>query len=363
MKLECQTALLRNAVQLLQPVCPLRTTMPILSNLLVKAESGQIELTATDLDLSVQTKIPADVVEEGTTTIPVRFFLDALRKMTSDTIEISVDEANVSTIRSGNRVKCSLRGMDPESFANISEVESDISFELPIKDLATMLKYTSYAVSRDESKSMLNGVCFNFGDNLDVVATDGKRLAKYVYVGVKQEKAMQIIVPTKSISVIQQILSTEGTAEIKYNSNMMQISTLNSILVTRLVDEHYPNYNQVIPKSCQATLNINRLAFLNAVNLATVVTEKSKQAVIRLNFDNNLLSINANTAEIGEVNDVLEVKYDSEQVVLALNPAYLTDICQNLESEEITIEITGSGSPLVIRSGDNFLCIIMPMRV
>ena len=363
MKIECQTALLRNAVQLLQPVCPLRTTMPILSNLLVKAASGQIELVATDLDLTVKTKIPADIVEEGETTIPVRFFLDALRKMNSDTIEISVDEANVSTIRSGNKVKCSLRGMDPSSFANFPVVETDVSIELPTKDLSTMLKYTSYAVSKDESKSMLNGVCFNFSDDLDVVATDGKRLAKYVYVGVKQEKAMQVIVPTKSISVIQQILNTEGTAEIKYTANLMQINTLNSVLVTRLVDEHYPNYNQVIPKSCQAAIEVNRSAFLNAIGLATVVTEKSKQAVVRLKFEKNQLAVSANTAEIGEVNDVLEIKYDGEQVDLALNPTYLTDVCQSVDSEEITIEISGSGSPLVIRSGENFLCIIMPMRV
>jgi len=363
MKIECQTALLRNAVQLLQPVCPLRTTMPILSNLLVKAGAGQIELVATDLDLTVKTKIPAEVVEEGETTIPVRFFLDALRKMNSDTIEISVDEANVSTIRSGNKVKCSLRGMDPSTFANFPVVDTDVSLELPTKDLSTMIKYTSYAVSRDESKAMLNGVCFNFNDDLDVVATDGKRLAKYVFLGVKQEKAVQTIVPSKSISVIQQILNTEGTAEIKYTENLMQINTLNSVLVTRLIDDHYPNYNQVIPKSCLATIEINRIAFLNAISLATVVTEKSKQAVVRLNFDKNQLSINANTAEIGEVNDVLEIKYDGEQVNMALNPTYLTDVCQSVESDDIIIEITDSGRPLVIRSGENFLCIIMPMRV
>ncbi len=363
MKIECQTALLRNAVQLLQSVCPLRTTMPVLSNLLVKATAGQIELVATDLELSVKTKIQADVADEGETTIPARFLLDALRRMNSDTIEISVDEANVSTIRSGARVKCSLRGMNPEDFPKFPEMEADASIELPTKDLAAMLKYTSYAVSKDESKNMLNGVCFNFNDDLDVVATDGKRLAKYTYLGIKQENAMQVIVPTKSISIIQQILNTDGTAEIKYSQNLMQISTLNSVLVTRLIDEHYPNYNQVIPKSCQATVEISRAAFLNAVNLATVVTEKSKQAVVRLSFADNQLAISANTAEIGEVNDVLEVKYDGDQVDLALNPTYLTDVCQSVESDDIIIEITGSGSPLVIRSGENFLCIIMPMRV
>jgi len=363
MKLECQTVLIRNAVQLLQSVCPLKTTMPILSNLLVKATAGQIEFVATDLELSVKTKIPADVAEEGETTIPARFFLDALRRMSSDTIELTVDEANVSTIRSGARVKCSLRGMNPEDFPKFPEISADSSVELQAKELNTMLKYTSYAVSKDESKNMLNGVCFNFSDDLDVVATDGKRLAKYTYLGIKKENAMQIIVPTKSISIIQQLLNTDGTTEIKYSQNLVQINTLNSVLVTRLIDEHYPNYNQVIPKSCQAAVDVNRLAFLNAVNLATVVTEKSKQAVVRLTFADNQLAVSANTAEIGEVNDVLEVKYDGDQIDLAVNPTFLTDVCQNIDSEDIVVEITGSGSPLVIRSGENFLCIIMPMRI
>ena len=363
MKIECQTNLLRNAVQLLQPVCPLRTTMPILSNLLIRAKAGQIELCATDLDLSVKTEIPADVAEEGETTIPVRFFLDALRRMSTETIELSVDEANVSTILSGNKVKCSLRGMDPETFAKFPEIESSDSIELPTKDLANMLRYTSYAVSKDESKFMLNGVCFSFGDQFDVVATDGKRLAKYAMPGVKRENAIQIIIPSKSIAIMQQMLSTEGTVELQYTSSQLKLKTLSSELVTRLVDEHYPNYNQVIPKSCQASINVDRRKFLNAVNLASVVTEKSKQAVVRLSFSENQLSINANTAEIGEVNDTLEVKYEGDSVDLAVNPAYLTDVCQSIESEEIIIEITGNSSPLVIRSGENFLCIIMPLRV
>ena len=226
-----------------------------------------------------------------------------------------------------------------------------------------MLRYTSYAVSKDESKFMLNGVCFSFGDEFDVVATDGKRLAKYAMPGIKRENAIQIIIPSKSIAIMQQMLSTEGTVELQYTSSQLKLKTLSSELVTRLVDEHYPNYNQVIPKSCQASINVDRRKFLNAVNLASVVTEKSKQAVVRLSFSENQLSINANTAEIGEVNDTLEVKYDGDSVDLAVNPAYLTDVCQSIESEEIIIEITGNSSPLVIRSGENFLCIIMPLRV
>jgi len=363
MKLECKTATLRDAVQLLQPVCPLRTTLPILSNILVQAEAGKIELTGTDLDVTMRTDVPADVATEGKTTIPVRFLLDALRRMDTETIELSVDEGNVSTLRAGDKVKCSLRGMTPGDFPNFPAIESEDSVELPAKDLATMLRYTSYAVSRDESKYVLNGVCFSFGEQFDVVATDGRRLAKYTVPSIKREEVIQLVLPSKSVSMMQQMLGTEGTVELRYTSSQMEVNTAHSKLVTRLVDGHYPNYNQVIPKTCQSAIEVGRRTFLNAVNLATVVTDKTKQSVVRLAFADNQLAISANTAEIGEVNDVLEVKYDGEPVELAFNPAYLTDVCQSVESDDIIIEITNSSSPAVIRSGDNFLCIVMPLRV
>lgn len=363
MKFECSTSILRDAVQMLQPVCPMRTTLPVLANLLVKAEEGKLILSATDLDISLKTQIQADVAKEGETTIPVRFFLDALRRIKSENILVSTDENNVSTLKAGKKVECSLRGLAPNDFPKFPEIETESAAEFAAKDFSKMLKYTSYAISKDENRHVLNGICLSFGDQFDVVATDGRRLAKFSDPSIKKDESAQLIIPTKSVSIIQQILGQEGTVEVRYTQSQVEINYNQTVLVTRLVDGHYPNYSQVIPKSCQHAIEINRNTFLNAVNLATVVTEKTKQSVIRLTFTENQLNISANTAEIGEVTDDIEIKYSGEKVELAFNPEYLTDVCQCIDIDNIIMEISNSTSPAVIRAGDNFLCVVMPLRV
>ena len=185
-----------------------------------------------------------------------------------------------------------------------------------------MLRYTSYAVSKDETRYVLNGVCFNFGEQFDVVATDGRRLAKYSSPSVKRDEAQQLIMPTKSIGLIQQMLGSEGTVHMRYSASQIEVNINKTTMVTRLVDGHYPNYQQVIK-----------------------------------------LTISANTAEIGEVHDELEVTYSDEPMDIAFNPTYLTDVCQNVETDEIVLEITNATSPTVVRAGENFLCVIMPMRI
>ena len=172
-----------------------------------------------------------------------------------------------------------------------------------------------------------------------------------------------MILPTKSINMIQQMLGSEGTVYMRYSTSQIEVNVNKTTLVTRLIDGHYPNYQQVIPKSCTHTLELNRSVFLNAINLATVVTEKTKQPVVRLALGDNKLTISANTAEIGEVHDELDVSYTDEAMDIAFNPTYLTDVCQNVDTDEIILEITNATSPTVIRAGENFLCVIMPMRI
>ncbi|MCX7847161.1 MAG: DNA polymerase III subunit beta [bacterium] len=363
MKFQCATAALRDAVQLIAPVCPVRTTLAVLSNVHVVAENGNIQLTGTDLDVAVKTSVVADVAKGGATTIPVRLLLDVLRRLNAETIQVSVDENNVATLRAGDKTQCSLRGMAAMDFPKFPQFEGSDKVELAAKDLSEMLRSTSYAVSRDETRYVLNGVCFSFGERFDVVATDGRRLAKYTTTAIKREEPRQLIVPTKSINMLQQMLAADGTVTLRYTTNQLEITTPRATMVTRLIDGHYPNYMQVIPKTCQVAVELSRKAFLDAIGLATVVTEKTKQAVVRLAFERNKLTVTAQTADIGEVNEVLDVKYAAEPMEIAFNPTFLTDVCQNVEADELVMELTNATSPAVVRAGEHFLCVIMPMRV
>jgi len=363
MKFQCATAALRDAVQLIAPVCPVRTTLAVLSNIHIAAEAGVVQVTGTDLDVAVKTSVPAEVAKSGATTIPVRLLLDVLRRITADTIQISVDDNNVALLRAGEKTQCSLRGMSAMDFPKFPHFEGSDTVELPAKELSDMLRSTSYAVSRDETRYVLNGVCFSFGERFDVVATDGRRLAKYTNPAIKREDHKQLIVATKSINMLQQMLAGDGTVTLRYTTNQLEITTPAATMVTRLIDGHYPNYMQVIPKTCQVAVEVSRKAFQEAIGLATVVTDKTKQAVVRIAFERNKMTISAQTAEIGEVNEVIDVKYSSEPMEIAFNPTFLYDVCQNVDSEMVMLELTNSSSPVVMRAGENFLCVIMPMRV
>lgn len=365
MKFTCTTTALRNAVQLLHPVCPVRTTLPILQNLRVEATTGKIILTATDLDIAMRTELTAEVSEEGVTTIPARFLADALRRMSVESLEVSSDANDVTKLRSGVKVECSLRGLPPDDFPAFQSIESEDVISLPANDVVQMLKHTDYAVSKDETRYVLNGVCFNLGTQFDVVATDGRRLAKYTIPDISRDEALQLVVPTKTVGIINQLLDAAGDADtrLRFTQNQIEVSVNTTTLVSRLIDGHYPNYKQVIPQSCEAAIEVDRKTFANAINLASVVTEKTKQSVVKVQFDKGQLSVSANTAEIGEVHDEIDITYDGEPVELAFNPTYLTEVCTSVQTDIITIEFTNSKSPVVIRSGDNFLCVIMPLRV
>ncbi len=363
MKFECATAALRDAVQLIAPVCPTRTTLAVLSNIHLMADADSVQVTGTDLDIAMKTSLAAEVSKSGATTIPVRLLLDVLRRITTEMIQITVDENNVALLRAGDKTQCSLRGMAAMDFPKFPQFEGSDSVELPAKELSDMLRSTSYAVSRDETRYVLNGVCFSFGERFDVVATDGRRLAKYTTPTIKREEPKQLIVATKSINMLQQMLAADGTVTLRYTTNQLEITTPKATMVTRLIDGHYPNYMQVIPKTCQVAVEISRKAFQEAIGLATVVTDKTKQPVVRIAFERNKMTISAQTAEIGEVKEVLDVKYNSEPMEIAFNPTFLYDVCQNIDVDDIMLELTNSSSPVVVRAGENFLCVIMPLRV
>lgn len=366
MKCTCATHALRNAVQTLHPVCPVRTTLPILQNVHVNAQGGKLVLTATDLDVAMRTEVMAEIAEEGATTIPARFLLDALRRMSSESIDLSSDAHDVTSLRSGAHVECRLRGLPTDDFPSFTPLETENQIALPVNDIAQMLRHTSYAVSKDETRYVLNGVCFHIGESCDIVATDGRRLAKYSLPGLTRTEPLQIVVPTKTVGIITQLLeSCESStdAQMRFTPQHIEVCVDTTTLISRLIDGHFPNYQQVIPKSCEAAVEVDRKVFLNAINLAAVVTEKTKQSVVKLHFDKGTLGVSAVTAEIGEVNDVIDVTYDGEPIELSFNPTYLTDVCGNVATDTITIEISNARSPVVMRSGENFLCVIMPLRM
>lgn len=363
MKFTCAISDLRDAVQLLQPVCSNKPAFPIVANILIRTGENFVELVGTDLDITIKTSIEATVESPGETTVPVRYMRDTLMKIKNVAqINVEVDDNNVIKITAGERIKCNLRGMAAADFPTFPVLSECETVSIPVKDFSKMLRYTGYAMSHDDQRYILNGICFNFGEQLDVVATDGRRLAKYTSPDIKSEKASQIIVPIKAINMMQQLLIGEDPVALRFSSSQVEITVGANTLVARLMDGHYPDYKQVLPKNKSFSLTLNSGDFSNAVELASVVTDKNKQGVVKLSLDSGKMKVSAQTADIGENSAELETEYAGDPMDISFNPAFLLDVFRNIDETEVTMDVINPVSPTVIKTNENFISIIMPMR-
>ncbi len=367
MKLAVTKDQLLTGLQAVQNVVSTRSTLPVLSNILLRASENRLEMTATDLDVSVSCNVEASVSRAGAFTIPAKRFSGIVRELAGLEIELDVDEKSACTITSGGSYY-KLLGLAAEEFPNLQGFAEKSRLVLPQDKVRTMLRRTSFAVSTDETRHVLNGIFFSIRDHkMTMVATDGRRLALADEdVDVPAETVLEFIVPNKAILELSRLLQTKGSVELRCGEN--QIAFLMNddrgfsvLLTSKLVEGNYPNYRQVIPGEAAERVTLAREEFLSALRRAEIMTSDKSNSV-KLNFTRNNLTITANTADIGEVRETLAINYKGKDVSIAFNPAYLMDPLKAVETDEVFFDLTDDLSPGVVKINGPFLYVIMPMR-
>lgn len=352
-----------DALQTVQNIVNIRTTLPILSNVLVVAQKEQLFLTTTDLDISVQCQIKAKVSKTGKTTLPVRRLSNIIRELPDSNIDIDVDDKNVAKVKC-NSSYFKIIGLSEEEFPPVTKPSEKYSYRLEQSAFKEMLKKTSYAASSDETRHVLNGVFLSFkGGKLIVVATDGRRLALLEYeLDFPEESEADIILPTKAVNQLIHSLEDEGELKISVQENNVTFEFSNVVLTTKLIDGTYPNYKQVIPAQCEERVAIERESLLTALKRVSILTTDKSNAT-KLTFTKNKLDILLNTPDVGEARETIPIKYSGKEISVAFNPDYMMDPLRNLTSDEIFVELTDDLSPGVIKCDTPFLYVLMPMRV
>jgi DNA polymerase III subunit beta len=367
MKLAVAKDQLLNGLQSVQNIVSSRTTLPILSNVLLQAAEGQLELTATDLDVTISCKVDAAVKKEGTITLPVKKLFSIVRELGAQETDLEVDEKNGCKIRAGSSYY-RINGLPAEEFPPLPKFGECRSLKLPQDKVKGMLRRTCFAVSNDETRYVLNGIFFSFKEHkFTMVATDGRRLAltdEDVDFG---EESVEFIVPTKAINELSRLLHPSGDAQIRVTDNQASFELKgeqgqNALLITKLVEGNYPNYRQVIPAESGERIPLVREELLQALRRAEIMTSEKSNSV-KLSFTKNNLSITANTPEVGESRESLAVNYKGQDLAIAFNPAYLMDPLKALDQDEVFLELTDELSPGVVRINGPFLYVIMPMRM
>jgi DNA polymerase-3 subunit beta len=363
MKFSATKEKLLEGLQQVQNVVSTRTTLPILSNVLLQAKEGAVHLTTTDLDVGVRGSFEANVDKVGATTLPARRLFTIIRELPSSEIAIEVDGKNAASIRSGQSF-FKILGLPEEEFPPLPKFENAKVVTMRQKDLHDGLRKTAYAISTDETRYVLNGVLFSFKENkLTLVATDGRRLAMLdIELEFPRSHEAEIIVPTKAVTELQRLLKDDGEVKISVGSGQIAFDLNNTLLVSKLIEGNYPNNKQEIPSEAKERVTLERETFLNSLRRVSLLAS-DKSNSIKLNFSKNNIEITANTPEVGEARESLPVAYKGRDFAIAFNPEFLMAPLRNLTEDEVFFDLIDEMSPGVLKIQTPFLYVLMPMRV
>jgi len=350
-----------------------KATMPILSNVLIEAEKDQISLTTTNLDLGIRCKIKAEVKETGSVTLPVKRLAGIVRELPNIDVTLDASPNHQIKLTSGGST-FRIMGIGKEEFPPLPEFGEEKAFTLEQGELAGMLKSVSYAQSTDETRYILNGVYFNFKDGkLSLVATDGRRLALMAKeMEVPASSAGAIILPAKTVGELTRLLDKGEKVKINFNDRRaaFQIATDKDTsglidhvyLYSKVVEGNYPNYQQVIPKETHQRIKLERELFLQCVHRAALVCSEKANSV-KLKLSSNLLELTAQSPDFGEAHESMAIGYSGPDLQVAFNPSFVMDPLKALSKDEVFFEVKDEVSPGVFKTLDNFVCVIMPVRL
>jgi DNA polymerase III subunit beta len=355
-------------LQAVQNIVGVRTTLPILSNVLLRAEGNRLEMTATDLEVTITSVVEAAVKEPGATTLPVKKLLGIARELSSPELEMEVDDKNVCSLRSGSSF-FKIRGLGAEEFPPLPKFNDERKVVLPQEKIRGMVRKTSFAVSMDESRYVLNGIYVSLKEHkMTMVATDGRRLAMVdEEVDVSEKSQGEFIVPAKAVNELNRLLQEKGEVEINFGENqaawtLKDEKGLTTLIITKLIEGSYPNYRQVIPAEMKERVSLSREEFLHALRRAQIMTSE-KQNSVKLSFTKNNLAITANSPDVGEARESLAINYKGKDMAIAFNPDYVIDPLNALANDEVFLELIDELSPGVLKINGPFLYVVMPMRL
>jgi len=348
-----------------------KTTLPILSNILIEAKESKIRITATDLDIIYSEEIPLqELQKEGSTTTSASILYDILRKLESNAkVELSLQSSNKLKLISGNS-KFNLLCVSPDSFPLSDEDINKKTLEVPSKQLLKLLNKTKISISNDETRHYLNGIYLhitNFEHKvfLTGVATDSHRLSSSSLEINSGTDFESLILPKKTIfQLISLLEQCDDTIKISNNKSKIKFEIDKSILISKVIDGRFPDYNKVVPKDNDKILQIKLSEFKNSIERVTSVSLDRKEG-LKMIVSKDSLQLSVSSPNSGEGIENINAKYNSNDISISFNSRYLIDIASQIEDSSIIVNLKDAGSPVLIKdlSDKKSFHVIMPMKI
>jgi DNA polymerase-3 subunit beta len=372
MRLLIEKSALLKALQHVTSVVERRNTIPILSNVVLRAEGGALHFKATDLDIEVTETAPAEIAAPGATTAPAHTLHDIVRKLPEGAqIELVRQGEDGRMALTAGRSRFLLACLPADDFPDLGLSGMSHRFEVPARDLARLIEKTRFAISTEETRYYLNGIYLHAletpeGHRLRAVATDGHRLAR-MDVDLPDGAAGMpgVIVPRKTVHELAKLLADHSeSVSVELSANKIRFTAGHVVLTSKLIDGTFPDYQRVIPQSNDKTLHVENAAFISAVDRVSTLSSEKGRAV-KLNISGSKLVLSVNNPESGSATEEIPAEYTGEPMEIGFNARYLLDISAQFEGEQAAFKLSDASAPTVMQDEKDIsaLYVLMPMRV
>jgi DNA polymerase-3 subunit beta len=370
MKFIVNSAYLLKQLSNINGVITTNPVVPILENFLFELEKGGLTVTASDLQTSMITELQVESKEKGSIAVPARILLDTLKNLPEQPVTFSIDESTYSIEIISDNGRYKLSGENATDFPKVPSVSNDFSAEISSEVLARAVNNTIFATSNDELRPAMTGVFVNLGDkNTTFVATDGHRLVRYRRTDVKSDNGNSIIIPRKALNLLKATLPAENTdVSVNFNMSNAFFKFGNIRMICRLIDERFPDYENVIPSVNNIKMTISRTELLGALKRISIYANKTTHQV-RLKITGSELQISAEDLDFSnEANERLSCEHEAEDIEIGFNAKFLIEMLSNLDSEQIRLTMSAPNKAGVIYpaekdKSEDILMLVMPVML
>ena len=364
MKFTCEKSILQNSISTVQKAVTGKSTMPILQGILINALENEIILSASDKDLSIETKFATEVFENGSIVVDAKLFGEIIRKLPNDVIQINTIGNNTVEIIC-QKSKFNLIYMNADDFPEMPKINEDMFFKVSQKILKNMIKGTIFATAQDETRPILTGILFEVkNDKLNLVALDGYRLA-LISEYINNENTISVVIPGKTLSEVSKILNDDDIdVNITFTPNHILFSLNETRIISRLLEGEFIKYSSIIPNEFNLKIITKRDELMNCLERASLLAKEGNTNLIKLSIEDDNMVITSNS-QLGMVREEINIILQGQPLQIAFNSKYLIDVLKNMEDEEISMEFSSSVSPCIIknREKDNCTYLVLPVRL
>jgi DNA polymerase-3 subunit beta len=373
MELSVGKADLQKELQLCQGVVEKRSTIPILSNVLLKAADGRLQIAATDLDVTILSSCAARVTTPGGVTIEAKRLFDIVRSLPDEDVHFTLQENNSILVESGT-AKFRLLGLPAEDYPTLPTVNVSDAYTIPLDELKTMVGKVKFAITHEETRFQLNGALLKIQPNkMEMVATDGHRMALINFPsGITGKKGtdLTILVPRKALDEILRLESGEdGTVKFGVSENQLFFEAGDRRLLARMIDVNFPNYMEVISRDNDRRVMVDRERLLSTIKRISIVANERTRAV-RFDFAPGKLTVSSTNPELGDARETVPIDYAGQPFFVGLNAAYVMDFLSATDTPSVSLDLKDENSQCIGRPATNaedlpydYLYVVMPMRL